>query len=231
MNLRSVPVTGVWRDGSGTVEVRNLGLAALYAFGGRPSGVADVTFEFEGRRLTLLGFARIGDSEGVFVEQDWAWLPVVGRTVVDIGASLGDSPAYFALRGAGKVLAYEANPDALDLLKQNIALNSLRNVEPRPAVANLGDAANGAPEGDLVAKIDCEGCEYPLLEQTPDADLRRYSHLMFEYHYGPERLKTRLKASGYRVWYTRPRTPSGPNGRPAPDRPAMVAGLLWARRT
>lgn len=230
MNLQKSPVTGVWRDGSGTAEVGNLGLAALYAFGGRPTGAEDVTFEFEGRRLTLRGFARIGDPEGVFVEQDWAWLPVAGRTVVDIGASVGDSAAYFALRGAAKVLAYEADPRVLALLEQNISLNGLTNIEPHRAVANLTDAADGAPGSDLVAKIDCEGCEYALLDETPDAMLRRYSHLMLEYHYGPDRLTNRLRKSGYRVWHSRPRVPSGPNGRSAPGHPGMISGLLWAAR-
>lgn len=230
MNLVQVPVTGRWRDGSGTVRVTELGLAALYAAGGRPSGPADVTFEFGGRTVTLRGFARYGDPGGVFIDQDWAWLPVAGRTVVDVGASVGDSATYFALRGAKKVLAYELNPPVLELLRQNVALNGLASVEARPAVRNLADAAEGAPEGDLVAKVDCEGCEYALLDETTDAALQRYSHLMLEYHYGPGSLRQRLEKAGFRVRSTRPRVPSGPLGKPAPGRPAMSIGFLWAER-
>lgn len=230
MNLVRTPIRGVWRDGSGSVEVGNLGLAALYARGGRPSGAEDVTFEYLGRKVTLRGFARCGDAAGVFVDEDWGWLPVAGRTVVDIGASIGDSATYFALRGAAKVLAYELEPRTLELLRQNIASNALSNVEAHGAVADLREAADGSEGQDLVAKVDCEGCEYGLLDGTQDADLRRYSHLMFEYHHGPGGLSDRLRRSGYRVRFSRPRIPSGPLGRSTGGQPGMRVGLLWAER-
>ncbi|MGC9136980.1 MAG: hypothetical protein ACP5H6_09045, partial [Caldivirga sp.] len=36
----------------------------------------------------------------VFVDKEWGFLSVNGRTVIDVSAFVGDSSIYFALRGA-----------------------------------------------------------------------------------------------------------------------------------
>jgi hypothetical protein len=40
----------------------------------------------------------------VFVDEEWGFLDVNGRVVVDVGAFVGDSSIYFALKGAKKSL-------------------------------------------------------------------------------------------------------------------------------
>ncbi|WP_371810292.1 FkbM family methyltransferase [Acidianus sp. RZ1] len=42
-------------------------------------------------------------------------------------------------------------------------------------------------EGRVVLKMDCEGCEYNLLDED-DEMLRRFDQIAIEYHYGLERL-------------------------------------------
>ena len=48
-----------------------------------------------------------------------------GRVVVDVGAYVGDSSIYFALRGAKKVYAIEPDRDAYSELLVNIELNNV----------------------------------------------------------------------------------------------------------
>ena len=52
---------------------------------------------------------------------------IAGKTVVDIGASFGDTAVYFAIKGAGKVYAFEPLPSVYKLAKENIKLNKLQN--------------------------------------------------------------------------------------------------------
>jgi FkbM family methyltransferase len=50
---------------------------------------------------------------------------VKGKTVIDIGANIGDTPIYFAVRGASKVIALEPYPKNYELAKKNIEANGL----------------------------------------------------------------------------------------------------------
>lgn len=61
-------------------------------------------------------------------------------TIIDIGAGLGDFTAYAAQRNPhGCVIAYEPFPESFALLRQNLELNQLHNVEARPYA--IADAA------------------------------------------------------------------------------------------
>ena len=48
--------------------------------------------------------------------------------VVDVGAYIGDSAIYFALRGAKRVIAVEPHPNAYAEMLENIRLNNLENI-------------------------------------------------------------------------------------------------------
>jgi len=52
---------------------------------------------------------------------------VSGRDVVDVGANIGDSAIYFALKGAKRVIAFEPYPSAYQVAKLNIEANSLKD--------------------------------------------------------------------------------------------------------
>ena len=47
-----------------------------------------------------------------FIREDYKFLNVKDKNVLDIGAFIGDSPIYFILKGAKKVYAIEPHPDA-----------------------------------------------------------------------------------------------------------------------
>jgi len=62
-----------------------------------------------------------------FVEEQYKWLDVEGKNVVDVGANIGDTAIYFALKGAKHVYAFELYPYSYNIAKKNIKLNHLED--------------------------------------------------------------------------------------------------------
>jgi len=71
----------------------------------------------------------------VFEDEDYGFLNVKDKNVLDIGAFVGDSPIYFILKGAKKVYAIEPHPDAYNEMLENIKLN---NMEDKIIPVNIG---------------------------------------------------------------------------------------------
>jgi len=63
----------------------------------------------------------------VFVDEIYKFLEPRKRVVVNIGASIGDSAIYFALKGAKHVYAFEPYPYSYNIAKWNIKKNKLKN--------------------------------------------------------------------------------------------------------
>jgi hypothetical protein len=143
---------------------------------------------------------------------------VEGRTVVDIGAGVGDSTVYFALRGAGRVIALEPIEEYYRELVENIKLN---NIEDRVIVLNecagtdtLATLTNRYDINEGVLKIDCEGCEYTVLAETPINILKKFKEILIEYHGSPKPLARKLIKAGFKVtveppWTTMNNQPVG----------------------
>jgi len=64
----------------------------------------------------------------VFDCDEYGVLDVSGKVVIDVGAFIGDSAIYFALKGARKVIAIEPHPGAHAEMVENIKLNNLEGV-------------------------------------------------------------------------------------------------------
>jgi len=64
----------------------------------------------------------------VFSHGDYASLNVKDKVVIDIGAFIGDSAIYFALKGAKRVIAVEPHPGAFAEMLENIKLNNMENI-------------------------------------------------------------------------------------------------------
>jgi len=77
-----------------------------------------------GRKLKFQGGLHNGEVVNIFLEDVYRILPVKGKVVLDIGANIGDSSIYFALRGAGKVIAVEPFPDNHEMARTNVGLNN-----------------------------------------------------------------------------------------------------------
>ncbi|MEM3192032.1 MAG: FkbM family methyltransferase [Candidatus Parvarchaeota archaeon] len=61
-----------------------------------------------------------------FVFEDWKWLPVKGKNVLDIGGYIGDTALYFLARKAKLILVYEPFPYSYRIAMQNIIDNGLQ---------------------------------------------------------------------------------------------------------
>lgn len=155
-----------------------------------------------------------------FVDEEYAWLDVAGRIVVDVGANVGDSVLYFSRRRAIHVYGYEPEPAIYAAAAHNLALNEVENATiVRAAASGRSDpGSEGAPQVSLsdlldevrsrhpgiqiVCKIDCEGCEYEILasDTLPEAALELVSQIMIEYHWRPPGpLQDTLESRGFHV--------------------------------
>jgi len=75
-----------------------------------------------------------------FIEEQYKWLNVKGKDVVDVGANVGDTAIYFALRGAKRVYTFEPYPYSCNIAKKNIKLNHL---EDKITLLNEGCGKSG----------------------------------------------------------------------------------------
>jgi len=66
-----------------------------------------------------------GDVFGIFLKDNYSFLPVKGKMVLDIGANIADSSIYFAIKGAKKIIALEPLPKNYESAKKNIEINNL----------------------------------------------------------------------------------------------------------
>ncbi|MDE1869308.1 MAG: FkbM family methyltransferase [Candidatus Micrarchaeota archaeon] len=94
----------------------------------------------------------------------------------------------------------------------------------RTRINSLKDIADRYDLKDAALKIDCEGCEYPIILDADENTLRRFSSIMIEYHYGYANLASKLKSAGFSVEQTKPRLMPGPNGW------WMHMGMITARK-
>jgi hypothetical protein len=155
------------------------------------------TIPFQERYVTLEGGAKYGAAHEVFWIQTYGWLDVLGKWVVDVGASVGDSAVFFHLKGARGVIAFESDSELAELCRRNLLRNGAKEfVVLAQACETLDDLP--APVGpDPVLKMDCEGAEFPILERTSDRGLRQFSQILMEYHRSPGPLLDRLRTAGF----------------------------------
>lgn len=90
--------------------------------------ISPVLIEKDGKRkLEFYDAVTNGDIIGIFFNKEYDLLPVDGKTVIDIGASIGDSCIYFALRRSSRIIAIEPFPRSYEIAKKNIDVNGLTN--------------------------------------------------------------------------------------------------------
>ena len=130
-------------------------------------------------------------------------LDVKGKTVIDIGSSIADTPIRFALDGAKKVMAYEPQKKLHALAKKNVRINHLEGsiILINKAVIKLSELDKH--RGDVI-KCDIDGGEYDLFLKASDKTLAQYSEILLEYHRGYKDLVKKLEGAGFKVSKTRP---------------------------
>lgn len=88
-----------------------------------------VKFNYHGTKVSL----RVTDPTtmfangdvSLFYNEDYKFLEPSGKTIVDIGASIGDSAIYFLFNGASRVVALEPFPYTYKMAVENVKLNGL----------------------------------------------------------------------------------------------------------
>ena len=92
---------------------------------GEQAGI--LRFSFRGKNLVFpYDGNRYSTSTALkefFINEPFAGLEVEGMDVVDVGACIGDTPIYFSLKGARRVIALEPYPATYARGKQNISAN------------------------------------------------------------------------------------------------------------
>jgi hypothetical protein len=154
-------------------------------------------------------------------------LDLTGITVLDVGANIGDSSFAFASRGA-MVHAFEPLSSFSKLLTNNVRANHLDDqIVVHPVGLShqdeviplendqllLVDAlkylkAQGLAKVDLI-KLDCEGCEYYLLQQEDLLAFLQPRRIILEYHRGGVDLNRWLSEYGYEVDWPEREDPVG----------------------
>jgi FkbM family methyltransferase len=78
---------------------------------------------------------------------------------------------------------------------------------------------------EAILKMDCEGCEYNLLNEDVDT-LKKFKRIQIEYHYGYKNLKDRLEECNFEVKYTEPNK----SHNKCASNPNMFIGYIYASR-
>ncbi len=206
----------------------------------------------------ILDIPPFSDPDAVFFSEEYNFLNVKDEDVIDIGINIGDSPIYFALNGAKRVIGLEPYPYAFSFAEKNIKLNNFQNIillnagygkdstiliddnKISKASSELIASNHGGKEipiyslrslfnqyeiKDAILKMDCEGCEYNLLNEGADV-ISRFKQIQIEYHYGYEKLKDKLEKSGFIVKYTEPKKSYNSEK----SNPNNVVGYIYAER-
>jgi hypothetical protein len=156
----------------------------------------------DGLQMTLLNAGFFAVDE-IFFMRVYGEPSLKGRAVVDIGASIGDTPLFFVSRGASKVYGFEPNIERYELALQNINLN---NMTDKIQIFNT-QATSKLLENlifqfslrNVFLKIDCEGCEYDMIGHTDDVVFQNIDDVVLEYHKNPKPILERLAKLGFRV--------------------------------
>jgi hypothetical protein len=113
-----------------------------------------------------------------------------GDIVIDIGACLGDF-AIMVSHLAKTVYSYDIDPEVIAIMQKNLALNQVKNVIlNEEGVTSLAKVFKDRQltHCDFL-KIDCEGCEYPVLLGADQATLEAVGFITGEIHLYTDSMK------------------------------------------
>jgi FkbM family methyltransferase len=83
------------------------------------------------------------ELKDTFLNEEYSFFDLKGANVLDIGAFIGDTALYFALKGARKIIAYEPVPPTFKIAEKNVSLNNYESV------IDLSREAIGTEKGTL----------------------------------------------------------------------------------
>ena len=133
-------------------------------------------------------------------------------------------PFPFSFGFAAKNIAINNLANKIELLNAGYGKDSVIKVQTGKSDAasllihSLNDSENGkeirtyslktlldkvSDEDNIVLKMDCEGCEYNLLDE-PINLLRRFKRIEIEFHFGYKNLESMLRKAGFSVRLSKP---------------------------
>ena len=140
-----------------------------------------------------------------FLYEEYKQLNPKGRNIIDIGASIADTPLYFAARGARHVYGYEISKVRQSEARTNLALNP----ELAKKITYINQGVNAQKLNALVSKIGiCSikiDCDNPKLERDlikglqKGGKLNKIDELIMEYSDGCEPMNKILVDSDFEV--------------------------------
>jgi hypothetical protein len=137
----------------------------------------------------------------VFVRKVYGEKEFKDKVVIDIGASIGDTPLYFISKGAKRIYGFEMDDLRYGIAIENIRLNNmedliiLSNVSATSEIITSTILTNNLT--NLFIKLDCEGCEYEIINNLPDNLFDRIDNLVIEYHGESNPIIDRLRNLGF----------------------------------
>ena len=117
------------------------------------------------------------------------------RITVDIGAGFGDFSIDVAKRNKNiLVVSYEPDHKRMKLFIKNVSKNSVNNIVLRQEPAFSLQQIFGEIRSQSIdfLKIDCEGCEFRILDSTCIPYLKRVKKIALEYHTPDEKRVQKL---------------------------------------
>lgn len=86
----------------------------------------------------------------------------------------------------------------VDRGSQSAILNDKSGV-PNLSLVTLEELVKRYNDKNMVAKIDCEGCEYEIILKTPINILSKLKAYVLEYHWGGTNLQKKFEEAGFKV--------------------------------
>lgn len=143
-----------------------------------------------------------------FTDDEWSMIDFKNRHVIDVGSNIGDTPLYFAKKGA-RVIGFEPVKHLHELGLKNLQINE--KLSERIILVNKGvggkrgtltyqsnsvqgytdensyemeiismqDLLNDYDFTPDILKMDCEGCEFEVILNN---DLTMFNDIIFEHH-------------------------------------------------
>ena len=140
-------------------------------FGGdiRRASYELVEFVINGKSIIFYGWLQ-GDMLAI---SDYVRFDVKGKRVLDVGANVGGTAVYFALRGAREVVAFEPYPFPYQFALRNVEANGLRNVRVINAGISGSDSAVRVTGGETTSSDDLKPSDEPDAVEVPIYSLDR----------------------------------------------------------
>jgi hypothetical protein len=138
-----------------------------------------------------------------FEEKVYGTLDLKGRAIIDAGTYMAETCLYFVKQGAAKVFGFEIDMEYYNIGQENIKLNNMTDkiqLFHQPATSEaIRNLITQYDLKDIFLKIDCEGCEYEILENADPITFKNINDIVLEYHRQPEPLIRKLTKLGYNV--------------------------------